>query len=228
MEIWDRLIKCKDEIISILDRDCEEYSEAGMEKFNKESWTNRTWKNKKVRRVHFEIVDARDTRGQYMLHLSLFPNLTNSGPIYGWVAIAGKNKVRYFHDYSPLLVKEHSLSKYFIEESIWFKPSKPRKRAAWATEIFSEGVISGGNIKDEKELNQICTLATSNLESYLDKISDYDGDSNKEDVIKGQNFYCESFQNQQQNPHTPSVLQSLGLPEEDVTTFCADNLFPKI
>ena len=226
--IWDHLIKCKDEILSILDRVCEEYSEAGMEKFNKESWTNRTWKNKKVRRVHFEIVDARDTRGQYMLHLSLFPNLTNSGPIYGWVAIAGKNKVRYFHDYSPLLVKEHSLSKYFIEESIWFKPSKPRKRAAWATEIFSEGVISGGNIKDEKEINQICTLATSNLESYLDKISDFDGDSKKEDVIKGQNFYCESFQNQQQNPHTPSVLQSLGLPEEDVTTFCADNLFPKI
>jgi hypothetical protein len=226
--IWDHLIKCKDEILSVLDRDCEEYSEAGMEKFNKESWTNRTWKNKKVRRVHFEIVDARDTRGQYMLHLSLFPNLTNSGPIYGWVAIAGKNKVRYFHDYSPLLVKEHSLSKYFIEESIWFKPSKPRKRAAWATEIFSEGVISGGNIKDEKEINQICTLATSNLESYLDKISDFDGDSKKEDVIKGQNFYCESFQNQQQNPHTPSVLQSLGLPEEDVTTFCADNLFPKI
>ena len=226
--IWDHLIKWKDEILSILDRDCEEYSEAGMEKFNKESWTNRTWKNKKVRRVHFEIVDARDTRGQYMLHLSLFPNLENGGPIYGLDAIASKSKVRYFHDYSPLLVKEHSLSKYFIEESIWFKPSKPRKRAAWATEIFSEGVISGGNIKDEKEINQICTLATSNLESYLDKISDFDGDSKKEDVIKGQNFYCESFQNQQQNPHTPSVLQSLGLPEEDVTTFCADNLFPKI
>jgi hypothetical protein len=226
--IWDHLIACKDEILSVLDKHCEEYNENGMEKFNKGSWTNRTWKNKNVRRVHFEIVDARDTRGQYMLHLSLFPNLTNSGPIYGWVAIAGKNKVRYFHDYSPLLVKEHSLTKYFVEESIWFKPSKPRKRAAWASEIFSDGVISGGNIKDEKELNQICTLVTSNLESYLDKISDFDGDSSKDVVIKGQNFYCENFQNQQQNPHTSGVLQSLGLLEEDVTTFCANNLFPKI
>jgi hypothetical protein len=226
--IWDRLIKCKDEILSVLDKHCEEYSEDGMERFNKESWTNRTWKNLNVRRAHFEIVDARDTRGQYMLHLSLFPNLTNSGPIYGWVAIAGKNKVRYFHDYSPLLVKEHSLTKYFVEESIWFKPSKPRKRAAWASEIFSDGVISGGNIKDEKELNQICTLVTSNLESYLDKISDFDGDSSKDVVIKGQNFYCENFQNQQQNPHTSGVLQSLGLLEEDVTTFCTNNLFPKI
>jgi hypothetical protein len=226
--IWDRLIKCKDEILSVLDKHCEEYSEDGMERFNKESWTNRTWKNKYVRRAHFEIVDARDTRGQYMLHLSLFPNLENGGPIYGWDAIAGKNKVRYFHDYSSLLVKEHSLTKYFVEESTWFKPSKRRKRADWATEIFSDGVISGGNIKDEKELNQICTLVTSNLESYLDKISDYDGDSNKEDVKKGQNFYCEHFQKQQQNPHTPSVLQSFGLPEEDITTFCTENLFPKI
>ena len=34
--IWDRLIECKDKIISILDRDCEEYNEDGMEKFNKE------------------------------------------------------------------------------------------------------------------------------------------------------------------------------------------------
>ena len=80
----------------------------------------------------------------------------------------------------------------------------------------------------KKELNQICTLATSNLESYLDKISDYDGDSKKEDVIKGQNFYSEHVQEQQQNPHTPGVLQSLGLLEEDITTFCTDNLFPKI
>ena len=89
-------------------------------------------------------------------------------------------------------------------------------------------MISGGNIKDENELNQICTLATSNLESYLNKISDYDGDSNKEDVKKGQNFYSEHLQDQQQNPHTPTVLQSLGLPEEDITKFCTNNLFPKI
>jgi hypothetical protein len=226
--IWDRLIECKDEILSILDRDCEEYNEVGMEKFNKETWTNRTWKNKNVRRAHFEIVDARDTKGQYMLHLSLLPILDNGGPIYGLDIIASKSKVRYFHDYSPLLVNEHPLSRYFIQESTWFKPTKPRVRPLLDTEIFSEGVISGGNIKDESELNQICTLATSNLESYLDKISDYDGDSKKEDVIKGQNFYFEHVQKQEQHPHTSGVLQSLGLLDEDITTFCTENLFPKI
>ena len=47
----------------------------------------------------------------------------------------------------------------------------------------------------------------------------------KKDVIKAQNYYCE---HQQQNPHTPRVMQSLGLPEEDIKLFCQDNLFPTI
>ena len=85
--------------------------------------------------------------------------------------------------------------------------------------------IRDSNISDEKELNQICTLATSNLENYLDKIGHYNSDSKEEDVIRAQNFYCE---HQQQNPHTPRVMRSLGLPEDDIRVFCTDNLFPKI
>ena len=37
--------------------------------------------------------------------------------------------------------------------------------------------------------------------------------------------HCE---HQQKNPHTPRVMQSLGLPDEDIKLFCQDNLFPKI
>ena len=66
------------------------------------------------------------------------------------------------------------------------------------------------------------------LQDTPESISKTYGDSNKEDVKKGQNFYSEHLQDQQQNPHTPTVLQSLGLPEEDITKFCTNNLFPKI
>jgi len=86
-------------------------------------------------------------------------------------------------------------------------------------------MIAAGNVTEEKELNQICTLAVSNLNNYIDKIGDFKGDSKQEDVIKAQNYYCE---HQQKNPHTPKVMQSLGLPEEDIKLFCADNLFPLI
>ena len=44
-------------------------------------------------------------------------------------------------------------------------------------------------------------------------------------IIEHQNYYCH---NQQQNPHTPRVMKSLGLNEADVELFCTDALFPKI
>ena len=224
--IWERLIKCKDEIIEVLDKHLVEYNEPGMERFNKPGWTNRTWSSMSVRRAHVDVVDARETKGLWMAHVCLFPMLENGGPIYGFDIIAGKKKVTgAFHDFSPLLQKEHPLTKWFIEENKWFKPSKERELPEWAKAIFSGGMIAAGNVQEERELNQICTLAVSNLNAYIDKIGQFNTDSKREDVIRAQNYYCE---NQQKNPHTPRVMQSLGLPDEDIKLFCADNLFPTI
>ena len=224
--IWERLIKLEKEIIEVLDKHLTEYKEPGMDRFNKPGWTNRTWSNMSIRRAHVDVVDARETKGLWMAHICLFPMKKNGGPIYGFDIIAGKNKITgAFHDFSPLLKKEHPLTRWFIEENKWFKPSKVRELPDWAKAIFSKGMIAAGKITEERELNQICTLAVSNLNAYIDKISDYNSDSNKEDVIRAQNFYCE---HQQQNPHTPRTMKSLGLPEDDIKLFCADNLFPTI
>ena len=226
--IWERLIKCKDEIVATLNVNCEEYIEEGMTRFNNADygWVNRTWKNKNIRRAHVDVVDVRHTKKLWMMHVCLFPELTNGGPIYGFDIIAGEKKVTgAFHDFSPLLKKEHPLTRWFLEETKWFKPSKERELPDWAKAIFSGGMIAAGNVTEEKELNQICTLAVSNLNSYIDKIGDFNGDSDRDDVIKAQNYYCE---HQQKNPHTPRVMQSLGLPEDDIKVFCSDNLFPII
>ena len=224
--IWERLVKLEKEIIEIFDKHLVEYNEPGMDRFNKPGWTNRTWSNMSIRRAHVDVVDARETKGLWMAHICLFPMKKNGGPIYGFDIIAGKNKITgAFHDFSPLLKKEHPLTRWFIEENKWFKPSKVRELPDWAKAIFSEGMIAAGNVREEKELEQICTLALSNLNAYIDKIGHFNSDSNEEDVIRAQNFYCE---NQQKNPHTPKTMQSLGLPEEDIKLFCADNLFPTI
>jgi len=226
--IWERLIKCKDEIVATLNVNCEEYIEEGMTRFNNADygWVNRTWKNNNIRRAHVDVVDVRHTKKLWMMHVCLFPELTNGGPIYGFDIIAGEKKVTgAFHDFSPLLKKEHPLTRWFLEETKWFKPSKERELPDWAKAIFSGGMIAAGNVTEEKELNQICTLAVSNLNSYIDKIGDFNGDSDKDEVIKAQNYYCE---HQQKNPHTPRVMQSLGLPEDDIKVFCSDNLFPII
>ena len=226
--IWERLVRLSNDMVAMLDEHAEEYKEEGMERFNNEEfgWVNRTWKNKDVRRAHVDVVDVRDSKKLWMMHVCLFPELTNGGPIYGFDIIAGKNKVTgAFHDFSPLLQKEHPLTEWFKEEVKWYKPSKERELPDWAKAIFSGGMIAAGNVQEEKELNQICTMAVSNLANYIDKIRNHHGESKKEDVIKAQNYYCE---HQQQNPHTPRVMQTLGLPEEDIKLFCQDNLFPKI
>ena len=226
--IWERLIKWKDETVDLLNKELVEYKEPGMERFNNDEfgWVNRTWKNDYIRRAHVDVVDVRDSKKLWMAHVCLFPELTNGGPIYGFDIIAGKNKVTgAFHDFSPLLQKQHPLTEWFIEENRHFKASKERELPDWAKAIFSGGMIAAGNVTEEDELNQICTMAVSNLRNYIDKIRTHDGEAKREDVIKAQNYYCE---HQQQNPHTPRVMEKLGLPEEDIKLFCSDNLFPII
>ena len=60
---------------------------------------------------------------------------------------------------------------------------------------------------------------------YLDTIGEYTGQGDRDLTLASQNYYC---YNQQQNPHTPRVMKSLGLNEADVEKFCTDMLFPKI
>jgi len=54
--IWERLIKLEKDIIAILDKRCKEYNEEGMDRFNNDTWTNRTWSNMSVRRAHVDVV----------------------------------------------------------------------------------------------------------------------------------------------------------------------------
>jgi hypothetical protein len=226
--IWERLIRLKDDMVTMLNVQCEEYNEPGMKRFNNPDygWVNRTWRNNVVRRAHVDVVDVRESKKLWMMHVCLFPELDNGGPIYGFDIIAGQNKVTgAFHDFSPLLQKEHPLTKWFINEVKDFKPSKERELPDWAKAIFSGGMIAAGNVKDIGELNQICDIALGNLHNYLARIGTYSGDSSRDDVIEAQNYYCH---HQQMNPHTPRVMQSLGLPENDIKLFCSDNLFPKI
>ena len=143
--IWDRLIKWSNETIEVLNKNLVEYKEPGMERFNNEKlgWVNRTWNNRYIRRAHLDVVDVRETKGLWMAHLCLFPMLTNGGPIYGFDIIAGEKKVTgAFHDFSPLLQKDHPLTKWFIEENKWYKPSKERELPDWAKAIFSGGMVA--------------------------------------------------------------------------------------
>jgi hypothetical protein len=86
-------------------------------------------------------------------------------------------------------------------------------------------MLAAGNVTDEQEAVAIIQIALDNLRAYFDEIGQFDGAGDPTAVATAQDYYCH---NQQQNPHTPNVMKSLGLNEEDVDRFCKDMLFPKL
>ena len=224
--IWDKLISCKEEIIKIFDENATEFDEPGLAHFNNDLWINRVWQNEHVRRAHIDVVDARDTKGLWMMHVCVFPVLTNPGPIYGFDVISGSKKMTgAFHDFSASADPENPMMQGYAEAVADFIPSKKRQLPEWATNIFSDSMIAAGNVATEEEATAIVDLALNNLRAYFSEIGAFTGEGDTAIVAGSQNYYCH---NQQQNPHTPRTMKSLGLNEADVDKFCTDMLFPKL
>ena len=224
--IWNKLIECHHDIIKIFDERATEYDEPGLAHFNSDTWVNRVWRNDHVRRAHIDVVDARESKGLWMMHVCVFPVTNNDGPRYGVDVIAGKNKMTgAFHDFSPSSDHDNPMIDGYKESVADFIPKKQRQLPEWATNIFTDKMLAAGNVSTEEEATAIIELALGNLRAYFDEIGEFTGCGNSEMVIGAQNYYCH---NQQQNPHTPRTMKSLGLDEADVDKFCTDMLFPKI
>lgn len=222
--VWNTLIGIQDTFIDKFSNTGTEIFEPGMDRFNQPGWVNRVWTSDKYRRAHVDVVDARSTKGLWMMHCCVFPHLHNPAPIFGFDVVAGKNKITgCFHDFSPAGDSEHPLIDWFAEEAQKLEWNKVRKLPDWAERIFNPYMISAANIQKEEELKQITDMATYNLNVYLDSVAD--SNNTHRDTTDAQNYYA---QNQKMNPHTPRVMVSLGLSEEDVQHFIQDCLFPEI
>jgi phycocyanobilin:ferredoxin oxidoreductase len=161
-----------------------------------------------------------------MMHCCVFPHLDNPAPIFGFDVIAGKNKITgCFIDYSPSGDANHPMIEYFGDEVSRYDWHKPRALPEWAQRIFSPHMVAAGNVSDESELKQIASLADILINHYVETVGETKGTADIATVKAAQNFYA---QNQKQNPHTPKVMVSLGLSEEDVTAFVQECLFPEI
>lgn len=126
-------------------------------------------------------------------------------------------------DFSPAGDSEHPMIDWFAEEAQKLQWNKTRKLPEWAERIFTGSMIAASNVQDDNELNQIFNIARTGVNCYLKSV----GNTNNtvKSTLTHQNFYCE---NQKQNPHTPKVMASLGLNEEDVRVFIQDCLFPEL
>ena len=81
--IWEKLIDCQEKIIEKFEYHLEEYNEDGLGDYNQpeNGWVNRTWNSDHIRRAHIDVVDAREQRGLWMMHVCVFPQLHNDAPI---------------------------------------------------------------------------------------------------------------------------------------------------
>lgn len=222
--VWDTLINIQELLETNFGRTGTEIFEPGMDRFNQPGWVNRVWTSDLYRRAHVDVVDARDTKGLWMMHCCIFPHLHNDAPIFGFDVVAGKSKITgCFYDFSPAGDSEHPLCEWFADETSQLEWNKKRKLPEWAERIFSESMVAAGNIQKEEELEQIFQMAKRGVEHYLQAVGEtnHTASSTKD----AQNYYA---QNQKQNPHTPKVMVSLGLTEEDVTVFIQECLFPEI
>jgi phycocyanobilin:ferredoxin oxidoreductase len=222
--VWDTLINIQGLLEEKFNETGTEIFEAGMDRFNQPSWVNRVWSSDSYRRAHIDVVDARETKGLWMMHCCVFPHIHNPAPIFGFDVIAGKNKITgCFIDYSPTGDAEHPMLWYFADEVSQYEWNKPRKLPEWAERIFSRHMIAAGNVSDETELAQIASLAQILVNHYTECVGETNNTA--ENTTEQQNYYA---QNQKQNPHTPKVMASLGLDEEDVRVFIQECLFPEI
>ncbi len=223
-KVWDTLIEIEKYFEQKFYETGSIINEPGMDRFNQPGWINKVWMSSQYRRAHIDVVDARTTKGLWMMHCCIFPHTHNPAPIFGFDVIAGKNKITgCFIDYSPTTDREHPMIQYFAEEVSRYEWIKKRELPDWAQRIFSSSMVAAGNVQEETELNQIANLAHILINHYLETAGETNNTA--ESTLEAQNYYCI---NQKQNPHTPKVMTSLGLNEEDVRVFIQDCLFPEV
>ena len=222
--VWDTLIGIQNLLEDSFNRTGTEIQEPGMDRFNQPGWVNRVWTSSSYRRAHIDVVDARDTKGLWMMHCCIFPHTHNPAPIFGFDVIAGKSKMTgCFHDFSPAGDSSHNLIEWFAGEVTKLQWNKTRKLPDWAERIFTECMVAAGNVSEPAELDQITNLVKTTTSVYLQHVGDTNNTAR--DTTVAQNYYCE---NQKQNPHTPKVMASLGLNEDDIAVFIQECLFPEI
>lgn len=223
-KVWDTLIGIERYFESKFYETGSIIFEPGMDRFNQPGWVNKVWASSIYRRAHIDVVDARETKGLWMMHCCIFPHLHNPAPIFGFDVIAGRNKITgCFIDYSPAGDTDHPMVTWFGEAARVLEWNKIRKLPDWAERIFSPFMIAAGNVQDEEELRQIYEVGKKSLDYYLYTVGETNRTSSS--TADAQNYYA---QNQKMNPHTPRVMQSLGLNEEDVQIFIQECLFPEI
>jgi hypothetical protein len=216
--LFDKVIRCAEEINTKF-----VMSGALGTVYRNKLVNDKEYSSLKYRRAHISIVDARETKKLYLLHVTVFPHTNDPSPIYGFDIVCGPTKVSgAFHDFSNAGDPQHYMGQWFESKTKELEWNKPRELPEWARAIFSPSMVAIGAVGPE-ELDSFINLGLESLDYYLK----YVGISQESlaDYHMAQNRYCYY---QKQNPRTPASLQHLGLTAEETDAYIQNKLFPEI
>jgi hypothetical protein len=220
--VWISVEKIRDNLIETLSHTDMIIPEVPIDR---DGWSDIIWSGDTFRRAHLSIVDERKSRSMMMLHFCVFPHIHNDAPIFGLDIIAGERKITgAFLDFSPVTEKHHmsNMFKSLVDIYEW---KRERTLPDWAKPIFSENIVAAGNVTDEEELSRLIRLSNSCLGAYVDTVGKFNNTGDTNEIITAQNRYITQ---QKQNPRLYSSMKSLGLSDDEVTTFVNYCLFPEI
>lgn len=217
--VWNSLIELSTQIEQIFDKHFERYPIT--EDINFSGWKDTYWKSNHIRKCHLKTIDNRNTQKLWLMHINIFPNANLNTPILGFDIVAGPSKITgSFFDYSP--VDAHPFMDYYHNKVRDLEWNKPRELPDWAKTIFSDHMIAVGNIKTDKEINQLTDICLNLIHYYVVNLGQYDKLGDYKEL---QNRYC---RNQKLNPHLHRSILAMGISEEDKNRYVNNVLFEEI
>lgn len=176
-------------------------------------WKNQLWSCSKYRRAHVEEFSNPAIK---VLHVTVFPHLSDPAPIFGFDVVTGAKKpAGCYFDLSPSL---HSWKWRHILYPMNLELPKEKTIPDWGT-CFSDEFIAVAP-QDEKQLEDLLSAGLYLLRVYLQRL--HIMRENKKDVAKYQRFYCEQ---QRSNQKTRQILERM-IGADRTEKFMTEVLFP--
>jgi len=223
-DFWNKLEHIKELFFETISKNGIEVTHPSYDYFfEKYGWVNKGWTSEQFRLAHINVVDAKQTKGLWMMHCCIFPHFHNPGPIFGFDIIASRHKITgCFHDFSATSDNNHPLIVEFEHAVSPLEWKRERTLPEWAENIFSQHIVAAGNLSKESEIEQLFDMVTSTLPMYIQAIGESNNCGNSHDK---QNYYC---QQQKLNPHNKRAMTNLSLSANEVEIFINDCMFPEV
>ena len=105
--VFDKAIACSDEITA---RFIKTGTLVSTDSDADRGVMDLVFESPRYRRAHVSIVDARESKKLWLLHVTVFPHANDPSPIYGFDIVAGPSKVSgAFHDFSVAGDTNHAM-----------------------------------------------------------------------------------------------------------------------